>query len=61
MKQRIFTQDFRPRTVNELKDAIQRVVAEMNEDEDLRVRVFEEFRRRLHECVRRGGQSVERR
>ena len=59
MKQRIFTQDFRPRAVNELKDAIQRVVAEMNED--LRVRVFEEFRRRLHECVRRGGQSVERR
>ena len=59
MKQRIFTQDFRPRTVNELKDATQYVVAEMNED--LRIRAFEEFRHRLYECVRRGGQSVERR
>ena len=61
LKQQIFTQDFRPRTIDELKDAIRRAVAELNEDEEVRVRVFGEFRRRLDECVRRGGQSVERR
>ena len=61
LKQQIFTQDFPPRTIDELKDAIRRAVAELNEDEEVRVRVFGEFRRRLDECVRRGGQSVERR
>ena len=61
LKQQIFTQDFRPRTIDELKDAIRRAVAELNEDEEVRVRVFGEFRRRLDECVRRGGQSVEHR
>ena len=61
LKQQIFTQDFRPRTIDELKDAIRRAVAELNGDEEVRVRVFGEFRRRLDECVRRGGQSVERR
>uniref|UniRef100_A0A914DSQ5 Uncharacterized protein n=1 Tax=Acrobeloides nanus TaxID=290746 RepID=A0A914DSQ5_9BILA len=61
LKQQIFTQDFRPRTIDELKDAIRRAVAELNEDEEVRVRVFGEFRRRLEKCVRRGGQSVERR
>uniref|UniRef100_A0A914C476 Uncharacterized protein n=1 Tax=Acrobeloides nanus TaxID=290746 RepID=A0A914C476_9BILA len=61
LKQQIFTQDFRPRMIDELKDAIRRAVAELNEDEEVRVRVFGEFRRRLDECVRRGGQSVERR
>ena len=40
---------------------IRRAVAELNEDEEVRIRVFGEFRRRLDECVRRGGQSVERR
>uniref|UniRef100_A0A914C496 Uncharacterized protein n=1 Tax=Acrobeloides nanus TaxID=290746 RepID=A0A914C496_9BILA len=59
LKQQIFTQDFRPRMIDELKDAIRRAVAELNEDEKVRVRVFGEFRRRLDECVRRGGQSVE--
>lgn len=61
MKQRIFTQDFRPRTVAELKESIRRVVAEMNEDRETRIEVFNEYQRRLRECIRRGGQSVERR
>jgi len=61
LKQRIFTQDFRPRTIDELKDAIRRAIAELNEDQEMRERVWEEFRCRLEECVRRGGQSVERR
>ena len=59
LKQQIFTKDFRPRTIDELKDAIRRAIAELNEE--VRVRVFGEFRRRLDECVRHGGQSVKRR
>lgn len=59
MKQKIFSQDFRPRTITELEDSIRMLVARMNADRQMRIRVFEDFHHRLGECIKRGGQNVE--
>jgi hypothetical protein len=61
MKRRLFARNFRPRTRHEICVAIREVVVEMNGDPVVRQRVLAEFVRRLHECIHRGGQSVERR
>ena len=43
MKQRISTQDFRPRTLEELKEAIRRVVVDMNANREMRDFAFADF------------------
>lgn len=61
MKHRIFAGDFQPKTESDLRMAVRRTVAEMNQDPAVRARVFNEFVNRLQLCIERGGQSVERR
>ena len=59
MKQRIFTANWTPNTLDDLKARIVEVVEELQEDEALRERAIAEFQRRLQICIDRGGQQVE--
>ena len=59
MKQQIFTANWTPNTLDDLKARIVEVVEELREDEALRKRAIAEFQRRLQICIDRGGQQVE--
>lgn len=59
MKGRIFHRDQRPRTLDELRAAIEGVVEEIRQDRELRERVIGDYGRRLQVCLERDGGQVE--
>lgn len=59
LKQRIFTRDWRPSTLEELKAVIEEEVELVRQDEQMRRRIMGKYQRRLQICVDKGGLSVE--
>lgn len=58
-KGRIFHREQPPRTLDELRVAIEEVAAEINDNRELRERVLANYRSRLQRCIDREGGQVE--
>ena len=59
MKGRIFHRDQPPRTLDELRAAIEEVAEELRQDRAIRERLMINYARRLRVCLEREGDQVE--
>ena len=59
MKGRIFHRDQPPRTLGELRAAIEEVAEELRQDRAMRERAMANYARRLQVCLDREGGQVE--
>lgn len=61
LKQKVFTRNWRPNTLEQLRAVIQSEVQKIRNNVHVRERVFADFQQRLQVCIDRGGMQVERR